>query len=57
MGRYVATWPSDDGPLAFGFADIEGLASWLAVILRRGIVRPVSIYRRGRGGWVRMDWD
>ena len=57
MGRYVATYPAEHGPVVFRFASAEDVAAWAAWCMRVGINRPVSIHRRGRGGWVRVDSD
>ena len=57
-GRYVLTYPAHCGPVALHFPSAHALLDFLAWWARedRG-ARALSIHRRGRGGWIRVDRD
>jgi hypothetical protein len=55
--RYLITYPGQCGPVALRFPDADAVASWLAWLARQGYALHVTVWSRGRAGWIRVDSD
>lgn len=57
-GRYALLYPAECGPRVLFFPSADALLDFLAWWAREGrAARALSVHRRGRGGWVRVDSD